>query len=44
LVDHQLQARVPNEQVDAMRAALVALAEINSDNFATGSGLPRRAA
>src|ERR1700722_11533824 len=40
-VDHQLAARVPPEQVAAMRAALVALSEIKVDAAAAGIGRRR---
>jgi DNA-binding MarR family transcriptional regulator len=42
-VDHQLRERVPADQIEAMRSALMALAEIKSHDLATGTGQPRPA-
>jgi DNA-binding MarR family transcriptional regulator len=42
-VDHQLHEQVSPERVEAMRAALLALAGIKSTALATGAGRPRRA-
>jgi DNA-binding MarR family transcriptional regulator len=42
-VDLQLQERVPADQIDAMRAALFALADIKSASIATGAGRRRPA-
>jgi DNA-binding MarR family transcriptional regulator len=40
-VDHQLRERVSREQIEAMRSALIALAEIKLDAVATGAGRRR---
>jgi DNA-binding MarR family transcriptional regulator/catechol 2,3-dioxygenase-like lactoylglutathione lyase family enzyme len=37
-VDRELEARVPPEQIQAMRAALIALAEIKTADLSTGRG------
>jgi DNA-binding MarR family transcriptional regulator len=42
-VDHQLHQRVSPEQVDAMRSALLALADIKSASVTTGAGRRRPA-
>jgi DNA-binding MarR family transcriptional regulator/catechol 2,3-dioxygenase-like lactoylglutathione lyase family enzyme len=42
-VDAQLHERVSNEQIEGMRAALRALAEIKVADTASGAGLPRPA-
>jgi DNA-binding MarR family transcriptional regulator/catechol 2,3-dioxygenase-like lactoylglutathione lyase family enzyme len=41
-VDTQLRERVSDEQLAAMRAALLALTEIKTGDAATGAGRPRR--
>ncbi len=41
LVDDQLAGRLPDGQVDAMRAGLIALAEIKAEDLATGKGVRR---
>ncbi len=42
-VDVQLRERVPADQIDAMRSALLALASIRNASFATGAGRRRQA-
>ena len=42
-VDLQLLAQVPCDEVEAMRAGLLALARIKADGVATGAGRPRQA-
>lgn len=41
LVDEQLADRLPDGQVEAMRAGLIALAEIKAEDLATGRGARR---
>jgi DNA-binding MarR family transcriptional regulator len=41
LVDDQLAGRLPDGHVDAMRAGLIALAEIKAEDLATGKGVRR---
>jgi DNA-binding MarR family transcriptional regulator/catechol 2,3-dioxygenase-like lactoylglutathione lyase family enzyme len=41
LVDDQLAERLPDGHVDAMRAGLIALAEIKAEDLATGKGVRR---
>jgi DNA-binding MarR family transcriptional regulator len=40
-VDHQLQHRVPADQIEAMRSVLIALTRIKAQDLATGAGRPR---
>jgi DNA-binding MarR family transcriptional regulator/catechol 2,3-dioxygenase-like lactoylglutathione lyase family enzyme len=42
-VDRQLRERVPADQIEAMRSALIALTEIKADDLATGTGQRRPA-
>ena len=42
-VDRRLEERVPPEQVDAMRSALIALSTIKSEGITTGAGRRRSA-
>jgi DNA-binding MarR family transcriptional regulator len=42
-VDHQLLERVSPEQVEAMRAGLLALAEVKATSLTSGEGVRRRA-
>jgi hypothetical protein len=41
LVDDQLAGRLPDGQVEAMRAGLIALAEIKAEDLAAGRGVRR---
>jgi DNA-binding MarR family transcriptional regulator len=41
MVDDQLTGRLPDGQVEAMRAGLIALAEIKAEDLATGRGVRR---
>jgi catechol 2,3-dioxygenase-like lactoylglutathione lyase family enzyme len=38
VVNHELEARVPHEQIAAMRSALIALTEIKTTGVSTGAG------
>ena len=42
-VDRQLEERVPPEQIEAMRSALIALTGIKGEGLSTGAGRRRRA-